>query len=133
MRRSRTAATLGFVKSRMLTLGKDKRLTSATEFARVREKGKVYRGDLLTIGMAIDDQTSGFRAGFITSRKVGAAVVRNRVRRRLRDILRRHQQELRSGISIVTIARPAAARSNYRALEDEWLRLAKRASILARS
>ena len=83
--------------------------------------------------MAIEEETSGFRAGFITSRKVGAAVVRNRVRRRLREIVRRHQLELRSGIWIVTIARPAAARSSYGALEDEWLRLAKRASILARS
>jgi ribonuclease P protein component len=133
MRRSWTDATLGFVKPRTLTFGKEKRLTRTMEFARVREKGKVYRGDLLTIGMAIDEETSGFRAGFITSRKVGAAVVRNRLRRRLRDIVRRHQRELRSGIWIVMIARPAAALSSYGALEDEWLRLAKRASILARS
>lgn len=121
------------MKPRTLTFGKDKRLTSATEFARVRETGRVYRGDLLTIGMTIDEETSGFRTGFITSRKVGAAVVRNRIRRRLREIVRKHQLELRSGVSIVMIARPAAARSSYGALEHEWLRLAKRASILARS
>jgi ribonuclease P protein component len=71
------------------------------------------------------------RAGFITSRKVGGAVARNRVRRRLREIVRRHQHELAGNAWIVTIASPRAARSSYRALEDEWLRLAKRASILA--
>jgi ribonuclease P protein component len=121
------------VKPRTLTFGRDKRLTKTAEFTRLREEGTIYRGDYLALGIAIEEQTSGFRAGFVTSRKIGGAVIRNRVRRRLREIVRKHQGELRSGVSIVTIARPAAARFSYRALEDEWLRLAKRASILARS
>ncbi len=57
--------------------------------------------------------------------------MRNRVRRRLREIVRKHQQDLRADLWIVIIARPKAARATYRELEDEWLRLAKRASILA--
>ena len=67
-----------------------------------------------------------FRAGFVTSKRIGSAVVRNRVRRRLREIVRKHQHELRRGIWLVVVARPAAARASYGALEDEWLRLAKR-------
>jgi ribonuclease P protein component len=133
MRRSETAPTIEQVKARTLTFGKDKRLTKSAEFARVREEGRVYRGELLAIGTRIEEEASGFRAGFVTSRKIGGAVVRNRVRRRLREIVRKYQGDLRSGISIVTIARPAAARFSYGALEDEWLRLARRASILARS
>ena len=58
-------------------------------------------------------------------------MVRNRVRRRLREIVRHHQHEILGGTWIVTIARAKAARVTYRQLEDEWLRLAKRASILA--
>jgi len=76
-------------------------------------------------------ETVRFRAGFITSRAVGRAVARNRVRRRLREIVRRHQRDLIDGVWIVTIARAAAARASYEQLEVEWLRLAKRASILA--
>jgi ribonuclease P protein component len=49
----------------------------------------------------------------------------------LREIVRRHQPSLREGFWIVLIARAASAHASYRALEDEWLRLAKRASILA--
>jgi RNase P protein component len=49
----------------------------------------------------------------------------------MREIVRRHQQDLISDFWVVTVARPAAARSSYRDLEDEWLRLAKRAFILA--
>jgi ribonuclease P protein component len=116
-----------------LTFSKTKRLTSKEDFTRVREQGRVFRGILLAIGLVDDAEKPGFRAGFITSRKIGNAVVRNRVRRRLREIVRGHQRELRDGISIVVIAQPAAGCSTYSALEDEWLRLAKRASILARS
>lgn len=57
-------------------------------------------------------------------------MARNRVRRRLREIVRRHQHELRAGFWFVLIARTEAATANYRALEHEWLRLARRASIL---
>ena len=71
------------------------------------------------------------RAGFITSRRVGGAVTRNRIRRRLREIVRHHQHELVGNSWIVLIASRRAADATYQALEDEWLRLAKRASILA--
>jgi len=71
-----------------------------------------------------------WRAGFVTSRRLGGAVVRNRLRRRLREIVRRHQAELRQGFWFVIVARYEAATASYGALEDEWLRLARRASIL---
>src|SRR5947209_4276131 len=53
-----------------------------------------------------------------------------RVRRRLREIVRQHQHDLRQDFWIVLIAKRDAANASYRALEDEWLRLARRASIL---
>ena len=116
-----------------LTFSKNKRLKGTAEFARLRDEGKVYRGNLLTVSITSDAETPAFRAGFITSRRIGNAVQRNRLRRLLREIVRKRQRQFRRHIWIVTIARPAAARASYRALEDEWLRLAKRASILARS
>ena len=83
------------------------------------------------LGVLAGKQTGGFRAGFVTSRKIGGAVLRNRVRRRLREIVRRHQHEIVDSVWIVTIARADATRATHRELEDEWLRLARRASILA--
>ena len=80
--------------------------------------------------LSVNDVTR-FRGGFITSRTIGRAVVRNRVRRRLREIVRKHQREIVDGTWIVTIARVNAAGATYQQLEVEWLRLAKRASILA--
>jgi ribonuclease P protein component len=118
---------------RKLTFPRNRRLARSAEFGHVKKNGQVYRGQLVVVSIAPANDGTRFRAGFITSRAVGRAVVRNRVRRRLREIVRKHQGELTNGIWIVTIARPPAARASYEQLEAEWLRLAKRASILATS
>jgi ribonuclease P protein component len=112
---------------------KAKRLTRPAEFLRVKNEGNSARGSMMVVGVLPTevDEATRFRAGFVTSKRIGGAVVRNRVRRRLREIVRRHQHDLRSGIWFVVIARAGAARASYRELEDEWLRLARRTFILA--
>src|SRR5438132_14161919 len=109
---------------------RSRRLTRAAEFNRVRKEGRVTRGHFLSLAVLSLSAEEGLQAGFITPRKVGGAVVRNRVRRRLREIVRRHQHDILGGAWIVTIASSRAAHATYPALEDEWLRLAKRAFIL---
>jgi ribonuclease P protein component len=110
---------------------KSRRLTLSAEFEHVKKNGRVQGGRLIVLGVISADDATRFRAGFVTSRAVGRAAVRNRVRRRLREIVRKHQREIVSGIWMVTIARASAARASYQQLDVEWLRLAKRASILA--
>jgi ribonuclease P protein component len=114
-----------------LAFPKTRRLTASAEFDRVKKNGRAQRGSLILLSVLETNDAAPFRAGFVTSRAVGPATKRNRVRRRLREIVRKHQLEIARGIWIVTIARAAAAAAASRQLEDEWLRLAKRASILA--
>jgi ribonuclease P protein component len=114
-----------------LRFRRSRRLTRVAEFARVRTEGKTQRGALLVLGFLQLADQEPFRAGFITTKKLGGAVVRNRVRRRFREIVRRHQHEIRAGIWLVLIPRAAAAHASYAEVEAEWLRLARRASILA--
>ena len=115
-----------------LRLPKSRRLTRDSEFRRVRTEGKTMRGDMLTIGFLHNAEPNATaRAGFITPKRVGGALVRNRTRRRLREIFRKHQHEICGGVWLVTIASARVARETSHALEDEWLRLARRASILA--
>ena len=109
---------------------KTRRLTHRSEYERVKWKGVTQRGKLLMLNAMPMENSGSWRAGFVTSARLGGAVVRNRVRRRLREIVRRHQHELRQDIWFVIIARHKAATASYAALEDEWLRLARRASIL---
>ncbi len=110
---------------------KSRRLTQSAEFAQVKKNGRVYRGRSVLLSILRANDATRFRAGFITSRALGPAVARNRVRRRLREIVRKHQREIVDGTWIVTIARADAVGATYQELEVEWLRLAKRASILA--
>jgi ribonuclease P protein component len=114
-----------------LSFPKTRRLVRTTEFARVKSEGTAHRGRTLVLGVLAEQNEKLFRVGLVTSKRIGGAVVRNRVRRRLRDVVRTQQGKLRGGFWLVVIARPAAARASYSALKDEWLRLAERASILA--
>jgi len=117
-----TAGSFSFPKAR--------RLTHRSEYERVKQKGITQRGRLLMLNSMPVEDSGPWRAGFVTSGRLGGAVVRNRVRRRLREIVRRHQHGLRQGVWFVIIARHEAATASYGALEDELLHLARRASIL---
>ncbi|MEP7015378.1 MAG: ribonuclease P protein component [Verrucomicrobiota bacterium] len=117
-------------KADSLSFSKGRRLIRPSEFERVKREGSTSRGRLLLLGVLALDNAGPFRAGFVTSRRVGSAVVRNRVRRRLREIVRKHQHDLRGTFWMVLIAKAGSGSATSSALEDEWLRLARRASIL---
>lgn len=109
---------------------KIRRLTLTSEFRQVRENGRAQHSKLLILSVLHTDSDPEIRYGVITSRRVGPAVVRNRVRRRLREIFRLHQSEIQPGHKIVAIARPTAATVTFQRLESDWLQLARRASIV---
>ena len=113
------------------SFSKAKRLTRTEEFTAVKFQGKTFRGSLLILGVFVQKEEKEFRVGLITTKRLGGAVVRNRVRRRLRDIVRKEQGRLLPGFWIVLVARSGAARASHQELKDDWLRLAERASILA--
>lgn len=68
------------------------------------------------LGVALQRDQAPPRVGLTVSRKVGPAVVRNRIRRRLREIYRQRQQALPAGVDLVLIARPSAATADSVAL-----------------
>lgn len=112
------------------SFGKALRLTRAGEFRAVRERGRRQHGRYLVLtALAVDGET-GARFGFVTSRRVGNAVARNRVRRQLREIVRHERWRVGAGLWVVTVARREAVAVAGPVLRQEWLRLAGRASIL---
>lgn len=113
-----------------LRFPKTARLARAGEFARVKAEGKPYHGRYMLLSILAGLGPDSARVGFITSRRVGGAVVRNRVRRRLREIVRAARPRLIAGVWLVIIARSHAAGATFAALEAEWLHLARRGAIL---
>ena len=71
------------------------------------------------------------RVGFTVSKKLGHAVVRNRVRRRLREVYRLNEEKFAPGWDIVVVARSRAVDAPFAALTRSYLNLAKKAGILA--
>ena len=100
-------------KSHHFSFSKSKRLTDPVEFKRVKNEGKAQGGALLVIGALRTGEENIFRAGFVTSKRIGGAVVRNRVRRRLRDIVRTQQARVAERI---LVRRRRAARGGARHL-----------------
>lgn len=107
------------------------RLRRACEFGHVKAGGKSWTGRHLVLAVVRHEENLPARIGIITARRIGAAVIRNRVRRRLRELFRKNQHRLCRGIWIVTIARASSATASFADLERDWLRLIGRASILA--
>jgi ribonuclease P protein component len=99
----------------------------------VRSQGHSAQGRLLRLSVARDPAGGETRFGLITSRRLGEAVTRNRIRRRLREICRLHRPWVESGLLVVVAAKPMATNASFQELREEWLLLARRLSILSGS
>ena len=90
------------------------------EFHRLYSKGKSAVTPFLVVYAKPTRRERG-RIGFTVSTKLGKAVVRNRVRRRLREIYRLHEAEMRPGTDLVVVARARAVDAEYARLERAFL------------
>jgi len=77
------------------------------------------------------NRTSANRVGITVSKKLGKANVRNRVRRRLREVYRLNEELFTPGWDIVVVARSKAVRASFSQLTSAYLSLAKKTGILA--
>lgn len=88
------------------------RLKAESDFRRVRSEGRSWSHPLLVL-YATPNHEKSFRAGYSISKRVGPAVVRNRVRRRLREILRARLHDVQLGWDIVIVARPPSGVATF--------------------
>ena len=98
------------------------------EFQRLYHKGKSAASPYLAL-YCRKGRRGENRLGFTVGKKVGGAVQRNRVRRRLREIYRLHEDELVPGYDIVVVARVKAVYARYAQLEKSFLSLADKLGL----
>ena len=99
------------------------------EFRRMYQKGASAVGG----GMVLycrKNRCGHNRLGITTSVKLGHAVVRNRARRRLREVYRLNAGRLRQGWDIVLVARGRTATAPWKDLNDTFLRLSRKLDLL---
>ncbi len=102
-------------------------ITKPEQYALVYAKGSSWSCDLVVV-RSLPNGLPLSRCGFSVSKKVGKAVVRNRVKRLLREIVR--PMTLKVGWDIVFIARPAVATADYASLKKVVEGLLSRARLL---
>jgi ribonuclease P protein component len=109
---------------------KPARLKKAREFQHVRQQGRSAGTALLTLGWAVNDLTC-CRTGYAVGKRVGGAVIRNRIKRRLREIIRLQitAGHLTPGYDLVFIARPGAAQASSQQLATDVIHLLHRAHL----
>ena len=99
------------------------------EFRRLYSKGNSSAAPCMVVYCRKSKRQNN-RIGYTVSNKVGHAVVRNRIRRRLREIYRLHEAELLTGYDIVIVARMRAALADYARLEREFLKCAQKLGLM---
>jgi ribonuclease P protein component len=92
---------------------------SADFEATVRRGARAGRGTLVVHCRAVPDAGTRTRVGLVVSRAVGGAVVRNKVRRRLRGVVVEQRATLPAGADVVVRALPPAAAADYASLSED--------------
>ena len=100
------------------------------EFRRLYNKGMTAASPYMAI-YCRKNRRSESRLGLTTGLKLGNAVRRNRVRRRLREVYRTNEHRLLPGRDIVIVARVKAVYARYDELERSFLSLARKLELLA--
>jgi len=98
------------------------------EFRRLYNKGKNAASRCVVVYCGRNGRAEN-RLGITVSAKLGGAVQRNRIRRRLKEIYRKNEQSLRTGYDIILVARMQSRHTRFSELETSVLYLLKKLGL----
>jgi ribonuclease P protein component len=105
------------------------RLRRKEDFVRLHQEGRVWQHPLLIVSVAANGLAHN-RYGFVTGKRLGTAVGRNRIRRLLREAVREVHAQLRQGYDIAFVARPRLAGQPFQVVRQAVSASLQRAGLL---
>lgn len=105
------------------------RLRRNSDFQRVRRLGKFHASPLMVLAF-VRNELDHSRFGFVVSKRLGKAVKRNKIKRRLREATRLRLSQLKTGFDVVVIARQPLGRACYSDIEHSLEQLFRKADLL---
>lgn len=113
----------------MNSLTKERRILKNADYRLVYKHGTYQVGRRCVLyKMPVAKQPT--KIGFVTGKKVGGAVQRNRARRLMKEVYRLHQHEIREGYHIVFVGRANMASATYEDAEKEMMYLFRKSKLL---
>lgn len=95
------------------------------DFKRIYNKGRSYANGLLVI-YYLANQRDYNRLGLSISKRVGNSVVRNRVKRRIRESYRLNERKIKKGYDIILISKVKANQADSKSIEKALIHLMKK-------
>lgn len=107
-------------------LRRNLRLREKSLFKKVFAQGRSFSGRYVVV--YVTEGPSKF--GFIASKKVGNAVIRNRAKRLMREVIRLHLLEIKQNTQVICIARSSIKGVSYSEVENTFLQTLKKARVI---
>ncbi len=117
----------------MYELKKEKRLCKNREYQIVYRYGKSFVNRYAVLYVLKRSPKQASRIGFVTGKKIGCAVERNRCRRLMKEVYRLHQFELADGFDLVLIGRSYLKNVGYEQAERNIMQLFRQAGVLRKN
>lgn len=105
------------------------RIQKNERFQEIRRYGASFSHKLLVL-CVLENDLGYSRFGFSVSRRIGNAVMRNRMKRRMREAIRLRMEQIRPGQDMVFIARYPIKDATYQEIDAACARLLRRANLL---
>ena len=110
-------------------LPKENRLKKKRDFEEVFKKGKTFRESFLFLRVK-ENNLKQNRFGFIVSSKISKkAVVRNKIKRRLREITKEYLPRVKTGVDVVLITKPGIETKGFPEIKEILIKLFEKAGI----
>jgi ribonuclease P protein component len=107
------------------------RLRRNSDFQRVRRSGKFHASPLMVLAF-LRNELDHSRFGIVVSKRVGKAVQRNKLKRRMREAMRLHLEQIKPGFDVILIARQSINQAGYADIEQSLKILLEKAGLCQR-